>query len=237
MDHTSWDFDTQDGQPSLSVDDILFEFNQEQIPKQFKELPGFQKLTLSGRPGEEAESVPVPEPEAHPQDGGSAGEAASQADIDAWLKGSPDTAPESADAVLDSADDLPAEDEPEASAPRRREEKRSLFSFFGRKKAPPAAVEEYPEEEEPEEDNDASFSSRPAESAPVTHSGSIGRMEQEARSYIAQMQAESGVPSRRERESAAAYTYDLDDLLGIRPEPEEAAPQAQEAAPVGDASI
>ena len=54
MDHTSWDIDTTDGQSPMSVDDILFEFNQERIPEQFKDLPGFEKLDLSARPEKEA---------------------------------------------------------------------------------------------------------------------------------------------------------------------------------------
>lgn len=218
MDHTSWDFDTTDGQSGLSVDDILFEFNQEQIPKQFEELPGFQKLKLSGQPEEES-------------DGSETG--ASQAGIDARLQGAPAEEPEAA--VSDVGDEFPAEDEPEPPVPRRsREEKRSRFPFFGRKKDVRVPVEEaYADEPEAEDDDSASFSSRPVESAPVLHGGSIGRMEQEARSYIAQIQAESGVPSRRERESAATYTYDLDDLLGIRVEPEEetAVPQGPAKTP------
>ena len=215
MDHTSWDHDTTDGQSPLSVDDILFEFNQERIPEQFKELPGFEKLDLSARPEKEEPSSPDSGPEA---DAVSAGNA-SQADIDGWLKGVPAPSPE----TESGGAGFPAEDEPEPPAPRRRrEEKRSRFSFFGRKKEPqPPAEEDDAETSETEEGGEVAYSPRYTDSRTAVHGGSIGRMEQEARSYIAQMQAESGVPSRKERESAASYTYDLDDLLGIRAEPAE----------------
>ena len=45
MEHTSWDYDTPERQPELSVDDILFEFNQTQVSE---EMPGFQELSFSG---------------------------------------------------------------------------------------------------------------------------------------------------------------------------------------------
>ena len=130
MDHTSLDFDTTDGQSPLSVDDILFEFKQERIPEQFKELPGFEKLDLSARPEKEEPSSPDSGPEA---DAVSAGNA-SQADIDGWLKGAPADPPEAEGAAAESGGaGFPAEDEPEPPAPRRRrEEKRSRFSLFGR---------------------------------------------------------------------------------------------------------
>ncbi len=236
MDHTSWDFDTTDGQSGLSVDEILFEFNQEQIPKQFEDLPGFQKLKLSGQPEEESDSFSGSSFESDKEalsDGSETG--VSQAGVDIRLQGAPAEEPEAA--VSDGGDAFPAEDVPEPPVPRRRrEEKRSRFPFFGRKKDVRVPVEEAYEDEPEAEDNDsASFSSRPVESAPVLHGGSIGRMEQEARSYIAQMQAEAGVPSRRERESAATYTYDLDDLLGIRVDPEEEQAVSQKPAETPDA--
>ena len=77
-----------------------------------------------------------------------------------------------------------------------------------------------------EEDDPGVESFFPEENAdpfPV-HSGTIGRTEQEAREYIASLQAESGIPGRRERRSAD-YKVDLDDLLGIEAEPA-AAPAA-----------
>ena len=230
MDHTSWDYDTTDGQSPMSVDDILLEFNQERIPEQFKELPGFEKLDLSARPEKEEPSSPDDSPETDAVSPGNA----SQADIDGWLKGVPADSPQAESAAAESGGaGFPAEDEPEPPAPRRRrEEKRSRFSFFGRKKEPqPPAEEDDAETSETEEGGEVAYSPRYTDSRTAVHGGSIGRMEQEARSYIAQMQAESGVPSRKERESAASYTYDLDDLLGIRAEPAEepAAPQAPDA--------
>ena len=175
----------------MSVDDILFEFKQERIPEQFKELPGFEKLDLSARPEKEEPSSPDSGPEAD----AASPDKASQADIDGWLKGVPAPSPE----TESGGAGFPAEDEPEPPAPRRRrEEKRSRFSLFGRKKEPqPPAEEDDTEASETEEGSEVAYSPRYTDSRTAVHGGSIGRMEQEARSYIAQMQAESGVPSRK----------------------------------------
>ncbi|MCR5575871.1 MAG: hypothetical protein K6F56_02555 [Oscillospiraceae bacterium] len=215
MEHTSWDYDAPERQPELSLDDILLEFNQ---AKEAEEMPGFQELSFSGSSKQEESIYPsylltgaAPAKGSAPSasDG-----AATQADIDAWLGSIPD-APASGRRTDGRDTALPAEEDAEPPAYRRREgrEKRSPFSLFGRR------AEEPSYEPGEEEDEASDYIPRRTENAPVVHGGSIGKMEQEARSYIAQMQAESGVRSRRERESenAAAYTYDLDDLLSMAP--------------------
>ena len=72
-----------------------------------------------------------------------------------------------------------------------------------------------PTAQDPDEEleDDTSFETAAEESLPI-HSGSIGKAEQEARSYIAAMQAESGMSHRRDRK-AADYRVDLDDLLAM----------------------
>ena len=65
-------------------------------------------------------------------------------------------------------------------------------------------------------DSGAAQSVSPAEA----HGGSIGQMEREARDIVAQMQAEAPA---RERKGGTGYTYDLDDLLGMRFDEEESA--------------
>ena len=210
MDQRTWDLDTAEDQPELSLDDILLEFNQPE------EDSSPQKLVISERP---AEDELYREEEAPSEDGAPE---ATQEELDAWLDGDSGETASVPHLEPDFVADLPADEEQEA--PRRRAEKKekpSLFSFFGRKKT--AQPDYEPEEdagyEEPEEESDYRPQSR--ESTPVQHGGSIGKMEQEARSLIASMQASSGVRSRREREKASDYTYDLDELLSIPPEPED----------------
>ena len=227
MEHTSWDFDTTDREPELDLNDILFEFNQ---PSQ-EEAAGFQRLTFDNSTRDATADYPLyPSDEAAVRgDEGVGANGASQADIDVWLESIPD-APSDTPTDAPDAGFSAGEDAAEAPPRRRRgegKEKRSLFSRFSRRADVRPAEPEEPEEEE-EEDVESSYIPRRAELDPTLHSGAIGKMEQEARSYIAQMQAESGFRSRRERESesAAAYTYDLDDLLNISPEGEETAASA-----------
>ena len=56
----------------------------------------------------------------------------------------------------------------------------------------------------------------------TVRSGAIGRAEQEAREYIASVQAESGFYDRYARRGDADYRVDLDDLLGMTGGAEEA---------------
>ena len=130
------------------------------------------------------------------------------------------------------ADDEPLDEEDftytrrkPAAAPARK----GLFSFLsGRKAARPARVEDYGEPEEPEEDEpvppveeeepEEPVYSRTANERPYrreSHSGSLGRMEQEARDAVAQLRTELGTPARRER--GIGHSVDLDTLLGIDP--------------------
>ena len=101
----------------------------------------------------------------------------------------------------------------------------------------PADIPEYDgdptalEEDELPSDSELTGIEEPA-SFPV-HSGSIGRAEQDARSYIAAMQAESGASYRRDRKTAADYKVDLDDLLGMDAEAEPA-PRRPAASPAFD---
>ncbi len=48
------------------------------------------------------------------------------------------------------------------------------------------------------------------------HGGSLGKAEQDARSYIAALQAESGMTGRRERADNSLYQVNLDDLLSMK---------------------
>ena len=210
MDHRTWDYDTAGEQQELSLDDILFEFNQPE------EESAPQKLVISARP----EEPELCADEEAPMEAAAA--EATQEELDAWLDGDADAPASASHIEPDFVADLPADEEP--AAPRRRGEKKekpSFFSFFGRKKTsqPDYEPEEDEGYEEPEEES--GYQPQPRESSPVQHGGSIGKMEQEARSLIASMQASSGVRSRREREQASDYTYDLDDLLSIPPEPED----------------
>ncbi len=74
-----------------------------------------------------------------------------------------------------------------------------------------AADAPLPEPEEPDPAWEESFV--PVE--PAGHGGSLGKIEQEARSYIAELQSRSGVGNARDRRAAENHTYDLDDLLGM----------------------
>ena len=223
MDDYPWEHDAGISPSDLSVDDILAEFQQD--PFADSDRPAAGPAIVTG---------PVADEELPPE----------QADPAAWadsIAGSDREAqtlavPEKdVEEFLNPENDSEFEDEVLPYARRERTPRPSgrggLFSFLGRKKAA-SQVPDYDGEEAADED--AAFDDRPAYTAPQeeddaprgrtaneppvpapAHSGSLGRMEQEARSYIAQLQAESGAANRRGRESASAHAVDLDTLLGI----------------------
>ncbi len=146
-----------------------------------------------------------------------------------------------------SLDDLEQqeEDAPQESVRRRASapesgKKSGLLGFLKRRQAEPqeeapvAPVDPdgYPDsdpdpDDTPDEADDTAGGELDSGRLYALHTGARGKAEQEARSYIAALQAESGVAGRRDRRTAAEYRVGLDDLLGI--DSGEAAPSSAPA--------
>ena len=153
------------------------------------------------------------------------------------------------------------EEAPQNAPPARRErrdaparKKGGLLDFFKSKSAAPAQSSEYDGESLPaaqvsggdypdsdaaddgdgQDDGAEEAFDAPADSGRLytVRGGAIGRAEQEAREYIASMQAESGYASRRTR---GGYRVGLDDLLGMTGGEDETAPPLPSAPGAEDA--
>ena len=203
MDDFRWSNKPDDSAPSFSVDDILSEYRADaaaSAPAPAEETPAFTGLG--------PEKSPETPDEANLQ----------SAPVEDGVAYEPDE-----DSAYEAEDASPARRRRAASPAR----KKGVFSFLSGKKAA-GRTYDIPEEEDgsvPEEsalseaeEPDTAFHARtPGETDYSTdaHSGALGQMEKEARSYIAQLQAKSGAASRRERQRAAAHTVDLDTMLRI----------------------
>ena len=223
MDERNWDQNELFSESDLSVDDILAEFKREEQALYEAPVSAADEPYVPDEP-EEAEEAELP-PEL--PDEGDAEEATADDEYApeefeaprssrgrkrergqrahaafSFLKGkrAPRRAEADEDAFFDEADaasPVPAEPVPGPS-----------FDLFPDEDASGAA----PVEEEDDSAWEASFV--PVETG--GHSGSLGRMEQEARSYIAGIQSQSG-ESRRDRRGSESPALTLDDLLGMEP--------------------
>ena len=222
MDDYTWEHDADISPSDLSVDDILAEFQQDVFSD--------SDSAAAEKPTPILVTAPVSEEDARPE----------PADPAAWADSITVSGPETQPLSVpekDVEEFLNPEDDGdylEDSIPYSGRERTprapargGLFSFLGRKKAAPRAPLDLGSAEEdfdarsdpaPQAEPDDAPRGRTANERPVpasAHSGSLGRMEREARSYIAQLQAESGAPSRRERDGVSSHAVDLDTLLGI----------------------
>ena len=259
MDDYTWERDTDSTPSDLSVDDILAEFHFD-LPAEPKtaapeaSAPIFQDAPIAAPVLREAEdSAPVfdgvplsASAPAAEEDPAAWADSLVQTEDRVWEEPVPEKDVED---YLNPEEDTYEDDEPldeEAFTYTRRQRasapaKRGLFSFLSGRKA--AREPDYDEPDKSEQgeaappetpEEDIAPAGRTANERPYrqeSHSGSLGRMEQEARDAIAQLRSELGGPARRER--GIGHSVDLDTLLGIDPEDE----RPERPAPEGEAGL